>query len=203
MCRWKWASLLAAALAAPLPAIAAWVGLASEILGKPVVAEDGARLGRIQDLVMDLRNSRVSYAVVGFDGWGNVGERLHAVPVGALELGPDGAQVRLEDDHARIPDREGRELSAHTPLRQFVPASQVIGRSVDDRTGTHAGEIEDALIDMESGVVLSLLFDYDEAWGLDQPALRMAPQVFTFPEDGGPAVVNMARERLEDPDHSR
>ena len=39
MCRWKWASLLAAGLAAPLPAVAAWVGLASEVLGKPVVAD--------------------------------------------------------------------------------------------------------------------------------------------------------------------
>ena len=71
---------------------------------------------------------------------------------------------------------------------------------MSDRTGTHAGEIEEAVIDMHSGRVLFLLFDYDEAWGVDQPALRLAPQVFSFPEDDGPAVVNIARERLADPD---
>jgi hypothetical protein len=86
--------------------------------------------------------------------------------------------------------------TARPPLRRFVRASELVGRRTTDRTGAPAGEIEDAVLDMDSGLVLYLLFDYDEAWGLDEPALRVAPQIFSFPLDGGAAVVNVSRERL-------
>ena len=103
MCRWKWASGLAAAFAAP--ALASWVTLASDVLGKPVVGKDGAALGRVQDLVLDVRNSPVSHVIVGFDGWGNVAEKLF--PVATKSLGSRGRP----------------ELSPQAPLPQYVRAT--------------------------------------------------------------------------------
>ncbi|HEX6318102.1 MAG TPA: PRC-barrel domain-containing protein [Burkholderiales bacterium] len=198
--------MLAALLAPPIALAAGWIRMpASELLGKPVIDMQGDRLGRVQDLVVDVRNSRVSYAIVGFNGWGTLGEELFPVPLKSLAPEPGGSRVTLQvaprtlRDGASIDAQSEPRLPADAPLKQHVRASELVGRRVSDRTGTHAGEIEEAVIDMNSGLVLFLLFDYDEAWGLDQPALRMAPQAFSFPADGGPAVVNVARERLEDP----
>ena len=177
MCRWKWASVVA--LFVPCLAFAAgWERVAaSELLGAPVLGRDGTALGKLRDLVLDVRNE--------------------------LQPAPQGVILRADPqallDGARIRAPAERELPIGSPLLQYVRASQIVGRSIDDRTGTHAGEIEEAVLDLERGLVLYLLFDYDEAWGLDQPALRMAAQQFAFPAAGGPAVVNVARERLEQP----
>lgn len=212
-------ALTALVVTTGVPAQASWWKMpASELLGREVASRDGRPLGEIEDLVIDVRNARVQYAVLAFGGWMGLGEELYAVPAGTLAPEPGTRRVVLAIDTAPLVNVPGFRrdewpgddywrgiplpLSREEcpPLRQFVRASALIGRDTTDRTGEHAGAIEDVVLDLRHGRVLHVLFDYDESWGPDEPPLRLAPQVFSFPLGGGAAVVNLPRERLAKPE---
>ena len=194
------------------PAQASWVKMpASELIGREVVSRDGRTLGEVEDVVIDVRAARVPYAVLTFGGWMGLGEDLYAVPVKTLTPQPRSTSLVLNISTAPLVNVPGFRRDAwpgdaywraiplplarehRPPLRQFVRASELIGRAVTDRTGAHVGELEDAVL--EYGLVLYLLFDYEEG-AAHAPPLRLAPQVFSFPLGDDAAVVNLARERL-------
>ena len=51
-----------------------------------MVNRAGENLGEIEELMIDLENGRVAYAVVSFGGFVGIGNKLFAVPFEALEL---------------------------------------------------------------------------------------------------------------------
>jgi sporulation protein YlmC with PRC-barrel domain len=59
---------------------------ASTICSDAVVNAAGESLGEIEELMIDLDNGRVAYAVLSFGGFLGVGNKLFAVPFEALEL---------------------------------------------------------------------------------------------------------------------
>jgi sporulation protein YlmC with PRC-barrel domain len=58
---------------------------ATSIIGTQVVNPEGDSLGDIKEIVIDPRSGRVAYAVVSFGGFLSMGEKLFAIPFGALE----------------------------------------------------------------------------------------------------------------------
>lgn len=57
---------------------------ASSINGTSVKNGEGENLGDIEDLMIDLSEGRVAYAVVSFGGFLGMGDKLFAVPFSAL-----------------------------------------------------------------------------------------------------------------------
>jgi sporulation protein YlmC with PRC-barrel domain len=53
---------------------------ASDVIGTSVVDPQDESLGEIKELVIDPATGRVSYAVVSFGGFLNMGEKLFAIP---------------------------------------------------------------------------------------------------------------------------
>ena len=53
---------------------------AEKVLGKRVDGSDGEKLGKIDDLVVDLQSGRILYAIVGSGGVLGAGEKKRAVP---------------------------------------------------------------------------------------------------------------------------
>jgi len=62
---------------------------ASTICSDPVVNRTGENLGEIEELMIDMGNGRVAYAVISFGGFLGIGNKLFAVPFEALELDTD------------------------------------------------------------------------------------------------------------------
>lgn len=62
---------------------------AAALAGEPVVSRDGAPLGNVCELLLDVQRGRIAYAVVAHGGFMGLGERLHAVPWCALRAGAD------------------------------------------------------------------------------------------------------------------
>jgi sporulation protein YlmC with PRC-barrel domain len=58
----------------------------SQLVGMPVQNAAGEDLGKIEDLVLDLNTGRVRYAALSFGGFLGVGDKLFAVPWGALRM---------------------------------------------------------------------------------------------------------------------
>ena len=53
---------------------------AKTLIGEEVIGKNGKKLGEIQELMIDMKNQKVAYALMSFAGFLGMGERLFAVP---------------------------------------------------------------------------------------------------------------------------
>ena len=75
---------------------------ASGLLGMEVRNKDNQKLGEVIDLVMDVDSGRLSYAVLSVGGFLGIGEKLIALPPGALKVASEGEYLLLNADKAKI-----------------------------------------------------------------------------------------------------
>ncbi|HVL56027.1 MAG TPA: PRC-barrel domain-containing protein [Burkholderiaceae bacterium] len=75
-----------------------------KLIGQNVRNAVGENLGEVKDVVVDLQNGRVGYAVVGFGGFLGLGEKLFAFPLQSFQL-VDSRDLRAPG--ARVMDNDG------------------------------------------------------------------------------------------------
>ena len=63
---------------------------ASKLLGSPVHNELGEGLGEIDDLLVDLNDGEIRYAVLSFGGVFGFGNKYIAVPLPLLQVSKEG-----------------------------------------------------------------------------------------------------------------
>jgi sporulation protein YlmC with PRC-barrel domain len=71
---------------------------ASTLIGNQVRNPEGERLGRIEDIVIDLDAGRIAYAVLSFGGFLGIGDKLFALPWSALALDQEAEEFVLDVD---------------------------------------------------------------------------------------------------------
>ena len=59
---------------------------ATTLVGDKVMSSDGEHVGKISDIMLDVRSGRIAYAVLSAGGFLGIGDRLHAIPWSALTL---------------------------------------------------------------------------------------------------------------------
>ncbi|EUC20656.1 PRC-barrel domain protein [Burkholderia sp. BT03] len=59
---------------------------AATLDGNKVVTADGEHVGKISDIMLDVRSGRIAYAVLSEGGFLGMGTTLHAIPWSALTL---------------------------------------------------------------------------------------------------------------------
>jgi sporulation protein YlmC with PRC-barrel domain len=205
-------ALILAALA--FGAQAALTAPASELIGKSVVDPARADLGRVEDLMVDLRERRVHYAVLGFGGWAGLLDKQFAIPIEEFTPAPFGDKLVLERakellllepgiDSTGPPDGDEeywrgidrwyeRHDSRGVPLRQYVRARALLGRDVVDRTGEALGELRDFEIDLATGEVRRALL------AAEGDLRRVPVQKLLAPASGAALVLNI-EQREESP----
>ncbi|MFM0416655.1 PRC-barrel domain-containing protein [Paraburkholderia aromaticivorans] len=62
---------------------------ASTLDGNKVISSDGEHVGKISDIMLDVRGGRIAYAVLSTGGFLGIGDTLHAIPWSALTLDTD------------------------------------------------------------------------------------------------------------------
>ena len=107
---------------------------ASEWHGKVLIDSDGEKIGKLQDVYVDVETDEPQFATVkeGF-----IGRHLTFVPLGGVQIGPDDLRVQVTKEQVRTaPDIEkhGEELS-----------------QADESTLYHHFEMNYTPIDTESG----------------------------------------------------
>jgi len=75
---------------------------ASSIVGMKVKNYADETLGSVQDLVVDLKSGKISYAVLGVGGFLGIGEKFIAVPPSAFSVSTDEKTLVLNADKAKI-----------------------------------------------------------------------------------------------------
>lgn len=87
----------------------------SQVDGTPVFGKDGEKLGKIDDLMIDKRTGRTTYALMSFDGFLGVGARYYPIPWRMLDYDPEKhgfrtALTREQIERGRhVPDKEIRD----------------------------------------------------------------------------------------------
>lgn len=77
---------------------------ATTLIGDPVVNPEGEDLGEIKDLMIDVRNGAVAYAVLSFGGFLGLGDKLFAIPWNRLELSEEEKRFYLNVDKEALKD---------------------------------------------------------------------------------------------------
>jgi sporulation protein YlmC with PRC-barrel domain len=82
--------------------------LASATLdGDTVVSSDGEHVGKVSDIMLDVRSGRIAYAVLSEGGFLGMGATLHAIPWNALTLNADEKVFRVDITAQKIKDEPG------------------------------------------------------------------------------------------------
>ena len=79
----------------------------SSVTGDEVVNTQGDGLGRIEDIMLDVDDERIAYAVVSFGGFLGFGDKLFAVPWGALKLDAENQRFVLNETKERLENAPG------------------------------------------------------------------------------------------------
>lgn len=80
---------------------------ATTILGNKVVNAEGEQLGTIRDLVIDLDDAQIAYAVLSFGGFLGMGDKLFAIPLEALAFNLKDQTVILDVDKEVLKNAPG------------------------------------------------------------------------------------------------
>jgi sporulation protein YlmC with PRC-barrel domain len=77
---------------------------ASELIGYNVVNSAGEDLGEVEDLLVNLTNGQVHYAIMSFGGFADIGENLYAIPLSALNFNTTDGAIVFDVDEAMLAD---------------------------------------------------------------------------------------------------
>jgi sporulation protein YlmC with PRC-barrel domain len=194
---------------------------ASDLIGMDVHNMQGRNLGEINDLMIDVNNQRVRYAILAFGGFMGLGEKLFAYPVRVLQTSGDRLVLDVPKDRLeRAPgfDRNvwpdwidtsyrdevdryfGPGVSGPENLKnvRLIRASDLIDMDVNDKQGRDAGEIEDLVVNFSTGKVRYAVLDFDKAWSADDKLLPLPLNTLRLPvSTDSDAVLQVPREELK------
>ena len=80
---------------------------AETLIGDLVFNHKGEELGEIKEIMLDMRNGKVGYAVMSFGGILGIGEKLFAVPWNALKLDTRHQRFTLHVEKDSLTDAPG------------------------------------------------------------------------------------------------
>jgi sporulation protein YlmC with PRC-barrel domain len=120
---------------------------ATSLLGKEVRSADGAAAGKIQDLIVDLGNNRVHYAVV------DTPRQQVAAPLTQITISPRLSYALLIPGAQEIERRAGMVL---------MRVSRLISSPVQSQPGRRLGHVVDAVIEPASARVPFAVLRLDE-----------------------------------------
>lgn len=90
-----------------MQAMANVVSSASSLMGNVVRNLEGDTLAKIKELMVDLDDGRVTYAVLSFDGFLGINEKLVAVPWDALTLDLEAHEFILDIEKEKLEGAPG------------------------------------------------------------------------------------------------
>ena len=168
---------------------ATWYDIrASELIGKEVAGRDGKSLGEVEDVAIDVKSGRIPHVILSFGGLADLGEKLFVFPVNAFTRDAIRDRLRLDVEPWQLKQSRGYDRGNwpfDPPLRR---ASELRGANVSDPQGKPVGEIEDLVINLDSGRVERVWLAQDGRKGAqDKQALPLS--AFAIPDRSGGRVV--------------
>jgi sporulation protein YlmC with PRC-barrel domain len=80
---------------------------AATMIGTKIINPAGEELGNLKDLMIDLDEGQVNYAVLSFGGFLGLGDKLFAIPWDALTIDPENNAFILDMNKDQLKDAPG------------------------------------------------------------------------------------------------
>ena len=80
---------------------------ADTLIGEDVYNQKDEDLGDIKEIMLDMNNGKIAYAVLSFGGFLGMGDKLFAVPWSALKLDTENKRFILNVDKKRLDSAPG------------------------------------------------------------------------------------------------
>lgn len=193
----------------------------SQVIGMDVRNPLGENLGEINDLVLDLNNGRVHYAILALGGFLGLGEKLVPYPVTQMRTGRDWNELVLDVDREKLdraagiddahrPDWDsadyrasidrffGKETEPAPKNARFVRASDVLDADLHTKAGDNVGNVQDLVVNLRNGQVRFAVVEFDPGWLQAGRQLALPMKAFAPRGDGTDLVLAVERERLRD-----
>ncbi|MFL9960278.1 PRC-barrel domain-containing protein [Paraburkholderia sediminicola] len=98
---------------------------AATLDGTKVVTSDGEDVGKISDIMLDVRGGRIAYAVLSEGGFLGMGSTLHAIPWSALTLDTDTKRFRVDITAQQLKDDPGFDKDHWPAMADVTWGTQV------------------------------------------------------------------------------
>ena len=80
---------------------------ASSLASDDVYDPKGEKLGSVKEIMLDTRAGKISYVVLSFGGFLSIGEKLFAVPWGALTVDTENKRLVMDTNEDRLKEAPG------------------------------------------------------------------------------------------------
>ena len=80
---------------------------ASSLASNDVYDPKGEKLGSVKEIMLDTRAGKISYVVLSFGGFLSIGEKLFAVPWGALTVDTENKRLVMDTNEERLKEAPG------------------------------------------------------------------------------------------------
>jgi len=170
----------------------------SKLDGLNVHDAEAKKIGEVKDVVIDPASGRVLHALVSVGGLLGVGAKEFAVPTKDLRVFSKSAE-----DSTPMRAQLGAPPDSLTPAKDLekdsphLMGSKLVGMDVNDSNGKDAGEIEDVIVDLQSGEARYALVEFDASWSVKDKLFAFRMSDLKRDKDGKDLALNVTRESLD------
>lgn len=98
---------------------------ADTLIGNEVANLENDDVGEIKEIMLDVASGNIEYAVLSFGSFLGLGEKLFAVPWGALKLDTENKRFLLDVDKERLKNAPGFDKDAWPDLADKTLANDL------------------------------------------------------------------------------
>jgi len=198
------------------------------VYGNEVVSSDNQKLGKLNNLMVDLESGRILYGVIG-----ETKGRVAVAPEIFNTTQPANKELRVKEPKAKIDAAPKFNVEADTPaewnkvayadrvyehfgeriwwqgggsanqgtFHNVHKASQLIGMKVEDASGQPLGKVENVVVNLPAGRVGYLILAPDARLKLGNNLYALPPQAFTLSADQKNLVSGIDQQTLSSGPH--
>lgn len=178
---------------------------ASKLIGMDVKNAQGDKLGKIDDVMVDIDNERAAYVVLSAGGALGIGDRMVAVPASSFKAGNDKDGVLLNataEQLKKAPSYDAKkepnfsrdsyrgevdryffkeDTVRHTKEgAKLMSAKYLVGKNINDRAAHDAGEIEDLVLNLGNAGSY-VVMEVDKSWSPGNKLVAVPFAALTYP----------------------
>ena len=196
-----------------------------KLIGKAVYSSDNQKVGKIDNLIVDLESGRILYAVVST---GTIAGKDFAVPPGVFTA-IQGDNVHMNIDKSKLegapeftkdvdkPDQWGQASFVDKTYQYFGQnawwqgasaaanagefhnvhkVKDVIGMKVKNVNNEDLGKVDNVMLDLPAGRVVYVILNPDSSLNLGKNFYALPPNALTLSSDSKNLVSDLNRDKL-------
>jgi sporulation protein YlmC with PRC-barrel domain len=195
----------------------------NEVYGNEVISSDNQKVGKLNNLVIDIESGRILYGVIGASKG-----RVAVAPEIFASGQPANKELHIKADKAKLENAPQFSSSVDSPTgwgqASFVSqvyqyfgqnawwqgnaaanqgsfnnvhkASDVISMKVENVNNQSLGKINNVMVDLPSGRIVYLILNPDSSLNLGNNFYALPPQAFTLGANGKNLVSNLDQQKL-------